>query len=850
MALRPRMAVFPPSRIGPLRQTFTGRIVVRLRRHLVDGIEGRFPERKALTLGEVSSSFDRSGLERLLRDLDDPPTARLIHRWTIDQTRRREAGGRENDDPSFRSLNSYFSVDFPGRTLAELTAIALRFRAERDDVDSAFVEPAVEPASPVTPDEHTHPGLFHDGQGYVFGDHMEDSVQSGINAEAVWGAYDGSGVKLVVLEEGWKVEHPDLPHPGGYPLQLLDSVMVNVEAERDHGTMTLGVIAAVDHAGAGAGIVGIAPSVTIPGLASYVYSSSSKWEIVDAIAAAIDALGAGDILLIEVHTTSTVIIDGVPLPSGYPIEIVDHWLDAIRLAVMQGITVVEPAGNPSPSSSSFDLDNAKWPPSGPGSRSLDPADPTFIDSGAILVGACQPVPVADDLHDRMNHAWFGKRIDCYAWGDSVLSTRCYGIDYNDGQTKETCDDGVPAEPTYGRYSGTSSASAIIAGVAAIVQQMHQAALSTAASPGRIRELLRDPANGTPIGNIGSTVRSMPDLAKIGGSLSALPDVYVRDSLSDVGAVPSPVVSMSPDVFVLSAPLDPVNPGPPANDWTKQVPNHEVVPNADNYVYVRISNLSAAAAAHGCDAMVFWSPPASLILPSDWRLIGGLPATVTVPAAGHVLAGPVIWHPSPADLPYGGHGCFIVQLDHPDDPRPIVAPGTITWNEFLAFVGRSNNVAWRNFNVIPVPPVPPAPPSPAGAWEGAGFEMRGAPGRPAEFDFAILPIGFPRGTRLFWRMPAREFRAFEELRAIRSLKRFEAGDDRIVVESNEGSSLRLHGARLEADARIPMSFGVFLPDSGLEEPARLELRQFHRRMEVGRITWQFTPAPTGAAGSPA
>jgi hypothetical protein len=446
----------------------------------------------------------------------------------------------------------------------------------------------------------------------------------------------------------------------------------------------------------------------------------------------------------------------------------------------------------------------------------------------------------------MDGAWFGRRIDCYAWGDSVLSTRCYGTDYTDDLTKDTCDDGIAAAPVYGSYSGTSSASAIIAGVAAIVQQMHGAAFSTAASPARIRDILRDPANGTPIGDIGSTVRSMPDLAKIGAVLSALPDVYVRDSLADVGAVPSPVVSMSPDVFVLNAALDPLNPGPPANDWTKQVPNHEVVPNADNYVYVRISNLSAATAAYGCDAIVYWSPPASLILPSDWRLIGGLPATVTVPAGGHVLAGPVIWHPSPADLPYGGHACFIAQLDHPDDPRPIVGPDTITWNEFLAFVGRSNNVAWRNFNVIPVPVVPPPSPDPGGEWAGAGFEMRGAPGRPEEFAFAILPIGFPGGTRLLWRMPAREFRLFEALRDIGSLKRYDAFDGQIVVESNEGIPLRLHDVRLEADARIPMSFGVLLPESGLEEPARLEIRQFHRRMEVGRITWEFTTAPTGAA----
>jgi hypothetical protein len=212
----------------------------------------------------------------------------------------------------------------------------------------------------------------------------------------------------------------------------------------------------------------------------------------------------------------------------------------------------------------------------------------------------------------------------------------------------------------------------------------------------------------------------------------------------------------------------------------------------------------------------------------------------------VLAGPVVWHPSSADLPYGGHGCFIAQIDHPDDPKPIDAPGSITWSEFLAFVGRSNNVAWRNFNVMPAPVLPS--PEPGGAWAGAGFDMRGAPGRPEEFAFAILPIGFPRETRLLWRMPAREFPSFEALRDIRSLKRYDAPGDRIVVESKEGSPLRLHGVRLEADARIPMSFGVVLPECGLEEPARLEIRQFHHRMEVGRITWEFTPAPAGAARS--
>lgn len=838
MSLRPRRRpIRPIPRFQEPRQTFTGRVIVRLDPDTLNGIEASFAPVRALTLREIGERFARSQLVELLDALEDPFTARVIHGWTIQETKAKEEQVGARSAAGYQSLNAFFSVDLPDRPLPALIDAVRRFRRV-PEVTAAFVEPAVSLAAPVTPDEHTDLVGFWPGQGYVFGDHAKDSERSGINAKCVWDTYDGSGVRLVVLEHGWKVDHPELPHPGGNPLPLLDGAMLNVLVGRDHGTNTLGVIAAKDHPGEGFGIVGIAPEVEIPGLASFEYSTTSKWEIVEAIRASIDVLGPGDVLLLEVQTDKTVVIGGVTLPDGYPLEIVDHWLNAIRLAHLHGITVIEPAGNPGSNAYPYNLDKAQWTPIGGNPRSLDPSDATFIDSGAIMVGECEPVPVADDLHNRSSSAWYGGRIDCYAWGEEVLTTACYGYDFTGAAAKNTCPDSKAAEALYGEFTGTSSASAIIAGAVVLMQQMYRKKRNGPASPDQIRAILRDTTLGTPIGDIGSTVAAMPDLCRIEQALDLTPDIYVRDSLADVGAVPSPVVSMSPDVFVLSSPLNLSNPGSPYDDRTKFVPNDLVVPAADNHVYVRISNLAPTADAQGCQAIVYWTPPSTLLVPQDWREIGWMPAPVNVAAGAQAIAGPLVWRPTPTDLPFGGHGCFIAMVDHPKDPRPVSVPATVTWAEFLALIGNSNNLAWKNFNVIPTSPTSSSSLQPGGQWAGLPFQMRGVPDRPMEFDFAIIPH-LPDGSRVYWRMPRA---AHDTLRAAGLPAEIEvvaADEERVVLALPDGRPLHLTGVALPADARIRMTFGV---SAGTrfkdDEPGLLQIRQYYDRGEVGRITWSF------------
>lgn len=841
-------------------RSYTGRLILRLEAAWVDAIAEEFGSRSELDLFEIIAAR--------LTGTDDEPfhgpdltarvegrrTARLIHRWSLAETREREDLRGATALGSYHSLNSYFSLDARGETRPQLMRLAAQLR-DVEGVAAVFIEPGIGLPSPVTPDEFTYDAASFRGQGYVYGLHHKDSKWSGINAVSVWEQYDGSGVRFVDLELGWKLDHVDLPTPGGAAIPLLDPNMTNVSTKRErvHGTHTLGVVIAVDHGGQGLGVVGIAPGVEVPGLASYSYVGETDWEIADAIAAAIDVLGPGDVLLLEVQALAEARDAGVELglPDGYPIEIHEPWLNSIRLAVLHGITVIEPAGNPTSTATSLNLDDVKWPPTGPESRSMDPHDPSFIDSGAIMVGACVDVPTVDDLHERAPGHWFGERIDCYAWAANVLTTSCSGLSLPDGTygSVDECGDADPAAKTYFYFTGTSAASAMIAGAAALVHQMYEATMAVPALPETMRAILCDPTLGTPIGDIGTTTKSMPDLGRVAGSLTALPNVYVRDSLADLGEEPSAVVSMSPDVFVLAAALDPVNPGAPYDDPSKMVPNDLVVPYQDNYVYVRISNLSTAADAIGCDAIVYWTPSSSLVLPSDWREIDSLPATVDVPAGDQVLTAPVVWHPTAAELPTGGHGCFIVQLDHPHDPRPIPAPDTVTWDEFLSYIGRSNNVAWRNFNVAPATTVSPTPAAVIGdEWQPAHFFMRGAPDRPVPFRFAFVAENMPEDARLLWRMPAEAYGRLRIARAVGESARLLAESDQsAVLEMAMHDPALLEHVWLPANAAIPMSLGLAVRRAPEGSSPRIQLRQYFHGREVGRITWEFRARPGAELG---
>ena len=123
---------------------------------------------------------------------------------------------------------------------------------------------------------------FESRQGYL------DAAPGGIDARFAWTKPGGrgDGVRIIDLEWGWNFSHEDLLASSG---GLLDGAN---HADTDHGTAVLGVIGGDSN---GFGVSGISPNAQLSAI-SFVSNSSAQ-----AIRKAADRLGAGDIILLEIH---------------------------------------------------------------------------------------------------------------------------------------------------------------------------------------------------------------------------------------------------------------------------------------------------------------------------------------------------------------------------------------------------------------------------------------------------------------------------------------------------------------------------------------------------------------------
>jgi serine protease len=175
---------------------------------------------------------------------------------------------------------------------------------------------------------------------------------------------------------------------------------------------------------------------------------------------------------------------------------------AIRLAVANEIIVIEAGGN-----GNHDLDD--WKDQN-GRHILSRASADFQDSGAILVGA----GTAALPHNRSfwpsakKASCYGSRIDCYAWGDSIVTTG-YGVG------KKPRGVGSGNSSYVFEFAGTSGASPIIAGSALLLQGLYYATHKKLLSPQQMRALISNPKTGTPQGTeVAGNIGVMPNLRAI------------------------------------------------------------------------------------------------------------------------------------------------------------------------------------------------------------------------------------------------------------------------------------------------------------------------------------------------
>jgi subtilisin family serine protease len=309
-------------------------------------------------------------------------------------------------------FDRYVSVEAPSRQAA---AEIVRQLQAQNLVEEAYVE-----GGPVPPPVNAIDDPRSVGQGYL------NAAPDGIDARWAWNLTDGFGIRFVDIERGWTLNHEDLTDAN---ITLISGMNQDFQG---HGTAVLGEVVAVDNMRGG---VGIASRATCQVVSQW--RTSTNYNTAAAILSAGQAMSTGDVLLLEAQTTYGS-FDKVPVETETAV------FDAIRHVVDDGIVVVEAAGNGGHDLDSFVTSANK--------RVLNRNHNDFRDSGAIIVGAASSTPP----HTRMNFSCFGSRIDCFGWGEDVDTT-------GDGGS------GTLTNSYTTGFSGTSSASPIVAGAAVLLQ---------------------------------------------------------------------------------------------------------------------------------------------------------------------------------------------------------------------------------------------------------------------------------------------------------------------------------------------------------------------------------------------
>ncbi|MDQ1814260.1 S8 family serine peptidase [Massilia sp. CCM 9210] len=743
--------------------------------------------------GELGEQIDRSSLGSWRKLLGQFPGLRVRPVFTLVRGNQLEELIRRavQMDPTYKpaDFGTFFYIDAPSDT--DLVALA-RTLMRWNSVQTAYVDRAGPP--PVNPSDDPQ----RVNQGYL------DPAPDGIDAEYAWTmpGGDGAGQRLIDLESGWTLDHEDLAAHGA---TLLHGSIY--DPYRSHGTSVLGTICAVDNT---IGCVGIVPALEAVNVVSF-YGSSRP----DAIFAAIAHQNFGEVLLLEAQ----VYLNGTTLLG--PIEAYDAEYEAIRLATALGIVVIEAGGNGTNNGSTPPLNMDTYTTlSGQAILNRDEANPEFRDSGAIMVTAAS----AAAPHTRRPYAPHGRRIDCYAWGQGITTLESVPGSLTNGYTTG--------------FSGTSGASAIIAGAALSVQGGVEAQVPPQArfSPRQMRAILSDPATGTlPSPAETTQIRVMPNLRRIFDEvLHVAPDIYIRDFVGDTGEPHGGAISASPDVFLRPAPAaDPqaeFGAGSTLADsaalgWTAEA-------GQDNYIYVRVKNRGGAAAT-SVVASVYWAPVATLVTPDLWTLVG----STTLPSvpAGDVLtvSSAIVW--PQAAIPAPGHYCFVALIGNAADPAPAPAE-FLVWENFTTFVRANNNVTWRNFNVEDNAPDADDPSTPD--FKALEFIAPGAPDRGREMALEVVGR-LPPGAGALLEMPLVFFRMLQARQlAADAIIDQERGVARIAVNPNRRTNFG--DVLFPAKSRMAFRLLIRIPEENRDQTFQVFVRQVWQQQEVGRVTWQLQP----------
>lgn len=258
-------------------------------------------------------------------------------------------------------------------------------------------------------------------------------------APEAWDISRGKGVTIAIVDTGVDTEHPDLKDKIVTGYNVLDR-SGNPRDDNGHGTHCAGVAGADTNNGIG--IAGMAPEAKIMPIKALNSGGGGS-----------DALVAEGVVWAVDHGAQIVSLSlGTPEESQ-PLK------DACEYAANKGVLVVAAMGN-----------------AGNGDKNYPAAYP-----GVLAVGA------TNEENKEAEFSQYGEWISVCAPGTGIYSTfPTYNVTLND--------DGYPTE--YAALDGTSMATPMVAGVAALVKSKYPSL-----SPAQIKQRLEKTADGASAFNI-------------------------------------------------------------------------------------------------------------------------------------------------------------------------------------------------------------------------------------------------------------------------------------------------------------------------------------------------------------
>lgn len=335
-------------------------------------------------------------------------------------------------------LGGYFIVDIPNADDAKLAKLADDLK-QQSSVEDVFIENLLmEPPADINPPTPN----FTASQTYI-------NPNPGLDvAYARSLGIKGARIRFSDCEYGWNTRHEDLndrtilQEPGTSISQFIID-----QGYDEHGTAVAGILTAVDN---NYGMTGIAPAVDFYTYPEYTDEEGSRR--VQAITNAIINSDPGDIVLLEMQT--------LYYGDNYgPAELFPPVWDVVKQGSDAGVIVVAAAGN-----GSQDLDSLTYQ-----------EYQNRGDSGAIIVGAGS----ATTSHEPLYYSTYGSRVNVHSWGGQVAS-----LGYGDLSSF-----GDKNQEYTGYFSGTSSASALVASSCALLQSYAIKSINRKLTPAEIRSIL-------------------------------------------------------------------------------------------------------------------------------------------------------------------------------------------------------------------------------------------------------------------------------------------------------------------------------------------------------------------------